>query len=174
MRLPLILISVLAISCGIRKADLEKNKSNLSVAQSTFQEAGLKNDINTSVAVSDFAKVWDINTTKDTAADIEINETFDKDGRLTGRTTKAKLNSSEKTSDKGSTTKKDSASVILDKSEKKELERTGFKKDSSEFSKVKKTDADTTVAKNAGGAGWLWLLVVSIAVIAGGYWYLKK
>jgi vacuolar-type H+-ATPase subunit I/STV1 len=162
MRLLLILISLLFFSCGTRRTELEASKTNVSATSSKTTDIDIKNDIKKNVAVSAAEH------SRDTEKDIEIIEEFGDDGRLKKRIYREKAKQKEKSK------QRDSVGSTVDKStlEIKETEKN--KTDSLSKNKDKKTTADKTAATNVGGAGWFYTIVISLAVLVGVFWFVKR
>jgi hypothetical protein len=175
MRPLLTLISLfLFLSCGTRKTSLEVSKSNVGIKQSSFEESKIKNDVTTKAAVSNFNLSWDNETLKNSNAEIDVEETFDKEGNLTGRKTKARFNNSEHKKEKGSTAKSDSSGLLVDRSKSDIKKGEDLNIKASEKDKAKVVDADKTVVKNVGGPVPLIIVVSILAVIAGIVFLLHK
>lgn len=162
MRPLLLLISLLFISCGIRKTELEVSKTNISASSSRTSDIDIKNDVKTNITVSS------VEQTKDTEKDVEIIEEFGDNGQLKKRTYRKTSKQKERTK------QKDSAASIIDNSAVKVKETDKNRSDSLAKTKDKKTTADKTVATNVGGAGWLYTLAITIAIILLFYFWLRK
>jgi cobalamin biosynthesis Mg chelatase CobN len=175
MRSLLILISlVFLFSCGTRKSNLEVSKSSVGLEKSSFEESKIRKNVTTQSTLSNFNLSWDNETLKNSNAEIDIEETFDKDGKLTGRRTKAKFNSSEHKTEKSSSSKTDSSGISVDRSKVENRSGNKSKETENNSAKKKAVDADKTVAANTGGASWLYFVVISIVVILLIFLWLRK
>lgn len=175
MRSLLILISLISLfSCGTRKSNLEVSKSSVGLEKSSFEESKIRKDVTTQSTLSNFNLSWDNETLKNSNAEIDVEETFDKDGKLIGRKTKARFNNSEHKTEKGEAAKKDSSGVNIDKSKVESITGNKSKETQKNFDKNKGVDADKTVVKNVGGVGALITIVAILAVISGIVFLLNK
>lgn len=152
------------LGCGTRNTALEVSKSSKTIDKSVFIESDIKKDVNTSVATSMMGKSWDISTLKNSNAEFDIEETFDKEGKITGRKTKARFNNNEQATNKGSSYSNDSLSNTVDKSSTKSNEKKLDKSNGSNYKKDKDTQSDTTVSKNVGGAVWLYAIIGLVVI----------
>ncbi len=157
-----ILLLTSILSCGIRQVELEASKTKVSAKSSRETDIEIKNNLKTNTSVTN------MDQSKSVDEDVEIVEEFGDNGNLKKRTYRKSSHQKEQSK------KKDSLGTTIDQSSLKIKEREKSKADSLHKEKAKKTSSDKTVATNVGGAGWLYVTVISIAILLLFYFWIRK
>lgn len=171
----LLLFSALIIlaSCGTRKATITKYKENVTVEEKTK----VKSDSTSSQkeTVKEKTEVKSVEQKDVTEKDVktEVREIFDKDGKLSERTTTTTIIDKTDKSILEGTRKKEKESTSL-KETAKRINRTANKVvDSLIKSNSKNIDSNTTIVKNFGG--WVPLMLLGfMALVAIWYWLIRR